>query len=455
MSIIGDANSLTNIGDWGGWDWANGLVSGGGNQILGGTIGNPFSGITDAMGYRNPNSSKEGAALNAQRGDLVSWGSTAADANRIFGQDVNAPQVGKVGWTVTGTDPNGQPIYGRTGASVEAPTWQQAQVSQAGAVNAGAATAAATPQMQAAAMEANAANAATMSGAQLDLAQANQARANQNALVSSLQGTAAGQGPSIAQEQLRQATDQNINAQTSLAQSAHGANRLAAMRAAARNQAAIQQQAASQSSALRAQEIAAAQSNLGSTLGMQRGVDVNAAVANAGLSQQTGATNAAMQQQANILNAQLGQQAGATNAGFAQQAGLANMETQQQRNIFNAQQQQGANIFNAGQQQGTNQYNANALNTSALNFAQQQNAGNLSLANANLLAQQQTNMLNTQRGNYLIGAEQNAAQGQTDINKTKFEATAGYDADKRKQTTDIGGSILDNVGGLVSLGGLI
>ena len=419
------------------WNRGKDLVGGGIGQLNSGSLYDPMN-ITGAMGFTNPNSTKEGQALNAQRGDLVSWGGTAADANRIFGADINAPQVGKMGRVVVGTDPNGQPIYGPSNATVAAPEWQQAQTAQAGAATAGL-----PPAMQAAAMQAAQANAATMNGAQLDLGQANQARANQNALVSSLQGTASGQGPSVAQQQLRQATSANINQQQAAAQSLHGASRLAALRNAQFAGAQQQQMANSQASALRAQEIAAAQSNLGNALGMQRGMDINAAAANAGLAQQTGQTNAALGQQAGMLNAQLSQQAGAANAGFIQAANLANMNTMQERNLFNA-----------GQQQNANQFNAGALNTSALNFAQQQNQGNLALANANLLAQQQTNMLNTQRGQNLINAEQRAAQGQTDINTTKFQGTVDYNADKRQQSTDMAGSIMDNAGSLLSLGGL-
>ena len=250
---------------------------------------------------------------------------------------------------------------------------------------------------------------ASFGGSQLDAAQANQTRDAQNQLSSSLTSTAAGQGPSVAQEQLRQSTAANINQQMSAAQSMHGTARLAAMRNAGMQNAAIQQQANSQASGLRAQEIATAQSNLGNVLGTQRGQDIGLASQNAQLAQQTGMTNSGYQQQANSLNAQLGQQ---------------------------------TNLANAGFQQGSNMTNAGAMNQSALAFAQQQNAGNLSLANMNLGAQTQTNALNTQRGQDLIMANQNAAAGQTGIAGTMYTGTGAYNASKAQMV----GQGMNNMG---------
>ena len=302
----------------------------------------------------------------------------------------------------------------RLGADINAPQavnpgWLMGQTRDAGVTN-----------MDAAAMNAATANAAQMNAAKMNMEQANQARLGQNQLVGSLQGTAAGQGPSVAQEHLRQATNANINQQMAAAQSAHGAARLAALRNASTNQANIQQQAASQSAALRAQEIAAAQANLGSALGMQRGQDITTAGTQAGLEQQAGALNAQMQQGTNLANAGFGQQAGLANAGFTQAA--------------NSQNAQAANAADAA--------NANAWNQAQQNWAAQSNAGNLSLANANLMAQQNTDALNLQRAQAQFDAELRAMQGRADVSKTLFQGMLPYEKEQRES-----GGLFGKIGG--------
>ena len=372
------------------WNWQNdpagtivneGSALGVGKALKGDLSGLDILGLGGAAGFTNPNDTEQGKALQAQKGDTVTWGSTANTANTRLGADINAPQVGSMAPVVVGTDANNQPIYGPSGNTVAAPTWQQAKVTPAQAY-----------QMQAAQAQAE-----QMRGAQLDATQSNQARVGQNALVGSLQGTAAGQGPSVAQELLRQNTAANINQQQSAAQSAHGAARLAALRNAQMTGAATQQTANSQAAGLRAQEIASAQGNLGNVLGVQRGQDVTTANQNAQLQQQTGQTNATLGQQNNQFN-----------------AGLA----------------QGAGQYNANALNANSQFNSGAYNSAAQNYANQQNAGNLSLANMNLGAQMNTNQLNTQRGIAQVNAQQGAAQGQTGIDTTAYQGTLGYNQNK-------------------------
>ena len=385
--------------DWNKPNAATGVSSGMSMEGITGAATGFMGSLTGMAGMQDPNETTEGRKLDALKN---TWAGTAQDANRVFGTDINSPQIGSMAPVVVGTDPNGAPIYGPSGATVAAPTWQQAGVTNMTAAQAGAA-----PQAQA----------ASMTGAQLDQSQINQTRQAQNQLASSLQGTAAGQGPSVSQELLRQNTAANINQQQAMAQSAHGAARLSALRNAQMTGAATQQTANSQAAGLRAQEIASAQGNLGNVLGTQGGQAISTAATNAQLAQNTGQTNSGYQQAANLLNPQLAQQVNLQNATFGQQA---------------------------------NATNAGAANTAANAYAAQQNAGNLSLANANLGAQLGTNTLNTTRGVDLLNAEQTAAQGQTGIQTTKYQGEADYN--KNKQST-IGG-LLDSSGGGM-LGGLI
>jgi hypothetical protein len=388
-------NQQVNFGGFSGMPMTPG--GGGGGSFGFGDIpivGDAYSKATGAAGFRNPNSSPEGAALQAQLGDTVTWGDTAKLAQGSLGYDMPTAQLGPIDWL------------------------------KANVTNANAQQASAAP---AAAQQAAASN---MTGAQLNLDQANQTRAAQQALTGSLQGTAAGQGPSVAQEQLRQATAANVNQQLSAAQSAHGAARLAALRNAQTTNAATQQLANSQASALRAQEIANAQSNLGNVLGQGRAADVNTALANANLAQQTGLTNAGFGQQANLLNAQLGTNTSQFNAGLAGDTSR-----------FNA--QLGAN---------TSQFNAGAANAAEANYASQANAGNQAAALANLQAWQNAQTLNTQRAQSNIAAQQGAAAGQTGIGTTRYTGTAGYDQSKRQMTGNILGNIGQGKTGLAILG---
>jgi hypothetical protein len=110
-------------------------------------------------------------------------------------------------------------------------------------------------------------------------------RGKQLGLAGQLEAQAAGQGPSLAQAQLQQATDQNIAQQMALAASARGGNVGMAQRQAAQNAAAVQQQAAQQASMLRMQEQMAAREQLGGLLGQGRAADQQGSIAQAELTE--------------------------------------------------------------------------------------------------------------------------------------------------------------------------
>jgi len=81
------------------------------------------------------------------------------------------------------------------------------------------------------------------------------------ALMARLQASAAGEGPSQAQNQLQAATDQNLRNALAMARSGRG-NPALAMQAANRQRGMLSQQAANQSGQLRAAEMAQAQNQL-------------------------------------------------------------------------------------------------------------------------------------------------------------------------------------------------
>jgi hypothetical protein len=101
------------------------------------------------------------------------------------------------------------------------------------------------------------------------LTQANAIQGQQGNLASQLLAQSQGQGPNIADMQLRQATDRN-NAQAAGALgSARGMNPALAARLVAQNQAANNQAAAGQSGLMRAQQQLAAQGQLANVYGQQ------------------------------------------------------------------------------------------------------------------------------------------------------------------------------------------
>lgn len=129
----------------------------------------------------------------------------------------------------------------------------------------------------------------------------NDARAKQTRLSSALEATALGLTggmPSLAQSQLKQATDRNLKQQMGMAATARGnVNPALLQRQLMQNQAATNQQAAAQSGDLRLQEQNQATAQLSGALGQQRSQD------QASLAQNTAAQMAAIQGQAGINDA--------------------------------------------------------------------------------------------------------------------------------------------------------
>lgn len=97
-------------------------------------------------------------------------------------------------------------------------------------------------------------------------------RNNQQDLVSRLEALSKGEGPSLAAEQLKQATDRNMGNQASIAQSGRGNAALASM-TAANNMQRIGQQAASDSATARIAEQQMALGQLGTAVGQGRQLD--------------------------------------------------------------------------------------------------------------------------------------------------------------------------------------
>lgn len=154
---------------------------------------------------------------------------------------------------------------------------------------------------------------------------------DQNALIQQLQRSAAGEGPSAAQAQLKQATDQNMRQALAFAASGRG-NPALARQAAARNIAAAGQQAASQSAALRAGEMQQAQQLLGQQTAARSQLQTQAEL-------QQAAQNDAMQQfyeqgLNNLLAQQVGADTGYTGAQVQEMQGAENRKANRENSLI-------------------------------------------------------------------------------------------------------------------------
>lgn len=106
--------------------------------------------------------------------------------------------------------------------------------------------------------------------------QEQRARTNQSDFINQLQRQMRGEGPSLANLQLQQATDRNIAQQMGQAASQRGVNPALAARLAMNNIAGINQQAAQDSAIIRQQEMMNAQQQLGGAIAGQRQGDLAA-----------------------------------------------------------------------------------------------------------------------------------------------------------------------------------
>lgn len=104
------------------------------------------------------------------------------------------------------------------------------------------------------------------------VAQTSGFRANQEELINRLEAISKGQGPSLAAEQLRQATDRNMKQQSSIAQTGRGNAALAGIQASNAS-GALGAQAASDSAIARIAEQQMALSQLGQAIGQGRTQD--------------------------------------------------------------------------------------------------------------------------------------------------------------------------------------
>lgn len=243
-----------------------------------------------------------------------------------------------------------------------------------------------------------------------------QFRNQQQTLAGQLSAQAAGQGPSLAMNQLRQGTDRNIQQAMAMAASQRGANPALALRQLGGQVVMANQQAASDAANLRAQEQMAAREQLGGVLSGARTQDIGLATDQAGLTQQAALANQGAKNEFAAQQAQMQQQAALAN----QQAALQSRQLNDQASQF----------YNNGVMQSSQ---ANRDAQIALENLRVQNALGVNAANAGAYAS-----AGQARGNVVGGIGQGLATAFSDENlKTNVkdgETAAASTLDKVKET---------------------
>ena len=198
-------------------------------------------------------------------------------------------------------------------------------------------------------------------------------RAKQEALASELQATANGERPSLAEAQLKEATDRNNAQAMGLISAQRGVNAGLATRLAMNQVGDANQEAVMKGTQARLAEAIAARQELANLTGQARGQDLSVQTTNAQSVNARAATQAQLQQQANQYNAEAGNNRAVAQGDLSARLQLANQLAINNQNSAQAQLIQGANqsnqqsALNTNVQQGTLTQGANIANQNAVN----------------------------------------------------------------------------------------
>lgn len=283
-------------------------------------------------------------------------------------------------------------------------------------------------------------------------------RTRQSALASSLEASASGQGPSLADAQLQRANEAAIKTQAALAASARGGNPILAQRQAAMNTATIQQDNAAKSAELRLSEALQARGQLGQVLDSARGQDISVATAQAGLNQDAAKTNAGAQNTANLADAGFVQDASKTNATLAQDTAKTNAQQTLTRDMFNSEQDfkaaqadQSANLeadkLTALNNINTDQFNAKAKDE----MSRFKTDVKLRADVANQAATLQAQGMTLDAIAKFMGLEQDSLKAVLSSETAKFTSEQDRLSAQKKGETGMGGSILSSIGTVVAM----
>lgn len=328
-----------------------------GGQFVSAVGGNvDLGGLADAAGLTRPD-------LGNLRGDT--------DALRQMRRDF-ASEYG-------GLAPRGVPQVGaERAAGVDlgpAATMEAAQLARAREVSAPALGSVERAQA-ALAMAAPVQRVGPTQAATIDRGGSDDARSIQSEAIRATRDVLSGAAPSVAERQLQETLNQNVQQQNAVAAGARGLSAASARRQAAQNIARLNLDTGAKGALLRAQEQATARGQLGGLATDTRGQDIGLATSQAGFQQQATQSDADRAVQENLTQARLGTDvsqsnaANATgiaqfNAGQANQRGNLQGQMQLQAAEGNAGRDVQQNVAQAGFQQQAGLANMGAVNDRA------------------------------------------------------------------------------------------
>jgi hypothetical protein len=301
-----------------------------------------------------------------------------------------------------------------------------------------------------------------------------QARARTLSLLNSIEGTAAGTGPTAADAQMQKATDQAIATQQSLVAGQHGTGMVTAGLRAASNIADIQQKAATDSAILKVQEQTKARDQLLSGYEGTRGQDINLASTDAGFAQAANLKNADIgavralkdadlkaaadmgnanaQNEMNRRQAELTLTADTTNAGNALDAAKSNQNVTATANLEDARLTQDTNKTNQDAELKVRMANAGFDQAAILQSSAQELQRNLANAGFDLTQEQVDDLRQktaTDQALASTGQLLNYDTNQQQVEMQRQQLQQQYEAAKRAGDEQLAGGIL---GSLAALG---
>lgn len=214
-------------------------------------------------------------------------------------------------------------------------------------------------------------------GVTIDRGGSDSARAIQGEAIQATRDVLSGKAPSVAELQLRDTLNRNVQQQNAIRAGARGLSAASARRQAAQNIARLNLDTGAAGALLRAKEVEGARNSLGSMATDVRGQDIGLATSQAGLDSTRIQSDADRLAKENLTEAQLrtdvsqsnaANQTGVSqfNAGQANQRQVQQGQMQLQAEEGNAGREQQTNIANAGFEQGAREANMGATNQRAV-----------------------------------------------------------------------------------------
>jgi hypothetical protein len=282
-------------------------------------------------------------------------------------------------------------------------------------------------------------------------------RARQERLANNLENVASGNAPSLAELQLKEQTDRNIDQSAGLIASQRGVNAGLATRLAVNQAANANQDASMRGAQLRLAEAIAARQELAGLSNQGRAQDTAVLAANQAAANEFTAKQAELDTGVNAANAQAANARAVTQAQLQQQAGQFSAEAQNARAV--AQGDLSARLQLANQLAINNQNSAQAQLTQGANQSNQQSALNTNIQQgtlnqaANIANQTAVNQMESQRAQTAAGIRQTGISAGAQVGAAQASAAGTIGAANINANADILTNTMNNATTLAVQGG--